>query len=207
MLFLFSCIELRLIIGHNLHHSSKALRSRTQYDIVVKPSLIKRMQICKSTSFFSPPQTWWDLSKVFWDTQELKGFSGFCLFCYWVYPLQLSTLLENLQASRKLTDAETYACTSLTSHCQQVLPEFLHITAALILSLSSCLPRGGRLTSLDASFARCFAFWRTSLKTSTSMFFQKNRQNIASLRKKHDVLHDVLGFRNSIQSYDKSLVT
>ena len=67
--------------------------------------------------------------------------------------------------------------------------------------------RGGRLTSLDASFARCFAFWRTSSKTSTSMFFQKNRQNIASLRKKPDVLHDVLGFRNSIQSYDKSLVT
>ena len=63
-IFLFSCIELRLIIGHNLHHSSKALRSRTQYDIVVKPSLIKRMQICKSTSFFSPPQTWWDLSRV-----------------------------------------------------------------------------------------------------------------------------------------------
>ena len=25
--------------------------------------------------------------------------------------------------------------------------------------------RGGRLTSLDASFARCFAFWRTSSKT------------------------------------------
>ena len=39
------------------------------------------------------------------------------------------------------------------------------------------------------------------------MFFQKHCQNIASLRKKHDVLHDVLGFRNSIQSYDKSLVT
>ena len=38
-------------------------------------------------------------------------------------------------------------------------------------------------------------------------FFQKNRQNIASLRKKHDVLHDVLGFRNSIQNYDESLVT
>ena len=37
--------------------------------------------------------------------------------------------------------------------------------------------------------------------------FQKHCQNIASLRKKHDVLHDVLGFRNSIQSYDKSLVT
>ena len=37
-------------------------------------------------------------------------------------------------------------------------------------------------------------------------FFQKNRQNIASLRKKHDVLDDVLGFRNFIQSYDKTLV-
>ena len=35
--------------------------------------------------------------------------------------------------------------------------------------------RGGRLTSLDASFARCFAFLRTSSKTSTSMFFQKHR--------------------------------
>ena len=67
--------------------------------------------------------------------------------------------------------------------------------------------RGGRLTSLDASFARCFVFWRTSSKTSTSMFFQKHRQNIASLRKKHNVLHDVLSFRDSIQSYDKSLVT
>ena len=63
--------------------------------------------------------------------------------------------------------------------------------------------RGGRLTSLDASFARCFVFWRTSSKTSTSMFFQKNRQNIASLRKKHDVLHDVLCFRNFIQSYER----
>ena len=159
MLFLFSCIELSLIIGHNLHHSSKALRSRTQYDIVVKPSLIKRMQICKSTSFFSPPQTWWDLSKVFWDTQELKGFSGFCLFCYWVYPLQLSTLLENLQASRKLTDAETYACTSLTSHCQQVLPEFLHITAALILSL--CMK----------FFGLFLIVWKTSLICIVSMMF------------------------------------
>ena len=67
-------------------------------------------------------------------------------------------------------------------------------------------PMGGRLTLLDASFARCFSFWRTSSKTSTSMFFQKHRQNIASLRKKHDVLHDVFVFRNSIQSYDKSLV-
>ena len=57
---------------------------------------------------------------LFWDTQVLKRFSVFCFFCYWVYPLQLSSLLENLQASRKLTDAETYACTSLTSHCQQV---------------------------------------------------------------------------------------
>ena len=130
MLFLFSCIELRLIIGHNLHHSSKALRSRTQYDIVVKPSLIKRMQICKSTSFFSPPQTWWDLSKVFWDTQELK-----------------------------LTDAETYACTSLTSHCQQVLPEFLHITAALILSL--CMK----------FFGLFLIVWKTSLICIVSMMF------------------------------------
>ena len=34
-------------------------------------------------------------------------------------------------------DAETYACTSLTNHCQQVLPEFLHITAALIFSYAS----------------------------------------------------------------------
>ena len=35
-------------------------------------------------------------------------------------------------------------------------------------------------------------------------FFQKHRQNITSLRKKHDVLDDVLGSRNSIQSYEKT---
>ena len=69
----------------------------------------------------------------------------------------------------------------------------------------SLRPRGGRLTSLDASYARCFVFWRTSSKTSTSMFFQKHRQNITSLRRKHDVLRDFFGFRNPIQSYDKSL--
>ena len=34
-------------------------------------------------------------------------------------------------------------------------------------------PRGGRLTSLDASFGRCFAFWRTLLKTLTSIFFSQ----------------------------------
>ena len=42
---------------------------------------------------------------------------------------------------------------------------------------------------------------------NVDVFFQKNRQNIALLRKKNNVLHDVLGFRNSTQSYDKSLVT
>ena len=76
---------------------------------------------------------------------------------------------------------------------------------AALASVWSVL-RGGRLTSLDASFARCFAFWRTSSKTSTSMFFQKHRRKIASLRKKHDVFHDVLGFGNSIKSNGKSLI-
>ena len=33
--------------------------------------------------------------------------------------------------------------------------------------------RGGRLTSLDASFMRCFVFFQTSSKTSRSMFFFK----------------------------------
>ena len=66
--------------------------------------------------------------------------------------------------------------------------------------------RGGRLTSLDASFARCFAFWRTSSKTSRLMFFQKHRPNIASLRKKHDVFHDVFSFGSTIKSHDKSLI-
>ena len=55
--------------------------------------------------------------------------------------------------------------------------------------------RGGRLTSLDASFMRCFGFFQTSSKTSRSMFFSKHRWNIASLSKKCDVLRDVLGFR------------
>ena len=58
--------------------------------------------------------------------------------------------------------------------------------------------RGGQLTSLDASFARCFAFRRTSSKTSMSMFFQQHRQNIALLRKKHYVLHDVFSLRNFV---------
>ena len=53
--------------------------------------------------------------------------------------------------------------------------------------------RGGRLTSLDASFMRCFGFFQTSSKTSRSMFFSKHRWNIASLSKKCDVLRDVLG--------------
>ena len=66
--------------------------------------------------------------------------------------------------------------------------------------------RGGRLTLLDASFARCFVFLRTSSKTLTLMVFLKHCLNIASLSKKHDVLHDVFGFRNSIQNYDKGLV-
>ena len=35
--------------------------------------------------------------------------------------------------------------------------------------------RGGRLTSLDASFMRCFGFFQTSSKTSRSMFFSKHR--------------------------------
>jgi len=37
-------------------------------------------------------------------------------------------------------------------------------------------------------------------------FFQKHRQNIASLRKNRDVFHDVLGFWNSKKSHGKSLV-
>ena len=35
--------------------------------------------------------------------------------------------------------------------------------------------RGGQLTSLDASFMRCFGFFQTSSKTSRSMFFSKHR--------------------------------
>ena len=70
------------------------------------------------------------------------------------------------------------------------------------LSIHGCGDRGGRCALLDVSFARCFAFWRTLSKTSASMFFQ-HRQNIASLNKNQDVLHDVLGFRNSIQGYYK----
>ena len=60
--------------------------------------------------------------------------------------------------------------------------------------------RGGRLTSLDASFMRCFGFFQTSSKTLRSMFFSKHRWNIASLSKKCDVFHDVLGFRKATQS-------
>ena len=45
----------------------------------------------------------------------------------------------------------------------------------LLPAQTLCCPsssRGGRLTSLDASFMRCFGFFQTSSKTSRSMFFQ-----------------------------------
>ena len=45
---------------------------------------------------------------------------------------------------------------------------YLRVTAALGV-------RGGRLTSSDASFMRCFGFFQTSSKTSRSMFFSKHR--------------------------------
>ena len=76
--------------------------------------------------------------------------------------------------------------------------------------LCSSFPLCGyyRLTSLDASFAQCFAFWRISSKTLAPMFFcRKINQKIALLRKRHNVLHDIFGFWNSIQRYDKILVT
>ena len=44
--------------------------------------------------------------------------------------------------------------------------------------------RGGRLTSLDASYAQCFAFWRTSSKTSTSMVFKKTSPKHCIVQKK-----------------------
>ena len=59
---------------------------------------------------------------------------------------------------------------------------------------------------------------RTTFALTLTLFacFEEHRQkhrrqcffkNITTLRKKHNVLHDVLGFRNSTRSYEKSLVT
>ena len=61
---------------------------------------------------------------------------------------------------------------------------------------------GGRL----ASVAQFYAFLKNIVKHIDINIFQKHYQNIESWRKKHNVLHDVLDFRNSIQSYDKSMV-
>ena len=70
----------------------------------------------------------------------------------------------------------------------------------------SLVYRGGQLTSLMHRLPDVLRFEEHRQKHRPRCFFQKHHQNIASLRKKHDVLHDVFGFRNSIQSYDKSLV-
>ena len=39
------------------------------------------------------------------------------------------------------------------------------------------------------------------------VFCRKINQKIALLRKRHNVLHDICGFWNSIQRYEKILVT
>ena len=77
-------------------------------------------------------------------------------------------------------------------HCSGM---FLFPLLGTFVQLLGLQYRGGRLTSLDASFMRCFGFFQTSSKTSRSMFFSKHRWNIASLSKKCDVLRDVLGAR------------
>ena len=120
------------------------------------------------------------------------GFKCYLAFCIYI---QAFVLLQKKSQWKRVTTRGDVI------DGQKWLPKiwlniFLHIY--FLETPYSLVRRGGRLTSLDASFARCFAFWRTSSKTSTSMFFQKNRQNIASLRKMHDVFHDVLGFGNSM---------
>ena len=49
------------------------------------------------------------------------------------------------------------------------------------------LVSGERLTSLEISLVRCFAFYKTSLKTLGTVFFKNIVQNIASLSKKCNV--------------------
>ena len=50
---------------------------------------------------------------------------------------------------------------------------------------------------------RMFCVLKNIVKKIDVNVFSKT---LPKLRMKHDVLHDVLGFRNSIQKYDKSLV-
>ena len=57
--------------------------------------------------------------------------------------------------------------------------------------------RGGRLTSLGASLVRCFAFYKTSSKTSGATFFKNIVQNIASLSKKCDVFTQCFRFQKA----------
>ena len=84
-------------------------------------------------------------------------------------------------------------------HRRNVMSYHLYLLQIWPICGASCISwspggaRGGRLTSLDASFMRCFGFFQTSSKTLRSMFFSKHRWNIASLSKKCDVLRDVLG--------------
>ena len=60
-----------------------------------------------------------------------------------------------------------------------IVEELTDLTTSLVVNLTELdgqpTDRGGRLTSLDASFMRCFGFFQTSSKTSRSMFFSKHR--------------------------------
>ena len=62
-------------------------------------------------------------------------------------------------------------------------------------------PSGERLTSLEASLeaslVRCFAFYKTSSKTSGAMFFRNIVQNIASLSKRCDVFTRCFRFQKA----------
>ena len=58
------------------------------------------------------------------------------------------------------------------------------------------MTRCRRLTSLEASLVRCFAFYKTPSKTSGgNVFFKNIVQNIASLSKKCDVFTQCFWFQ------------
>ena len=116
----------------------------------------------------------------------------------------MSLLHQQQPRSRSCTIASNAGCTAryigtfLLNSCIQYL--YLYLMEAAPKKISQKGIRG-ILGAFEPNnlcpnplYVWCFAFWRTSSKTSMSIFFfKKHCQNIASFRRKHDVLHD--GFK------------
>ena len=65
--------------------------------------------------------------------------------------------------------------------------------------------RGGQLTLFEASLVQCFAFDKTSSKSSGAMFLKNIVQNIASLSQKCDLFARCFRFPQIHQETEKDM--